>query len=258
MNIICLKWGNKFSHEHVNRLYRMVCKNYHDDFTFICYTENSNSIHPDIKIEPLPNYDLENWWWKLTLFENPNDDVNLFFDLDIVIQNDITHYKNYAEDGKIRVIRAYWKNFLYKETGTIEGEKINPKLYKNITYDMDMNSSVMIWIGNCTWAWKEFFNNPDFYMIKYRGIDSFLYYHFWENLNWFPEREIYSRGYGIDKDINWGRGMIYPELGSRYFYDPEYNICIVNGWNKKTKGNIPNSKFLIGDDAYHGLEHYWD
>ena len=34
MKIICLKWGDKFSHEHVNRLYKMVCKNYKNDFGF--------------------------------------------------------------------------------------------------------------------------------------------------------------------------------------------------------------------------------
>ena len=34
MNIICLKWGDKFSHEHVNRLYKMVCKNYKDDLYY--------------------------------------------------------------------------------------------------------------------------------------------------------------------------------------------------------------------------------
>ena len=35
MDVICLKWGDKFNHEHVNRLYRMVCKNIDCDFNFI-------------------------------------------------------------------------------------------------------------------------------------------------------------------------------------------------------------------------------
>lgn len=258
MNIICLKWGDKFSHEHVNRLYRMVCKNYHDDFTFICYTENSNSIHPDIVIRPLPDYDLENWWWKLILFENINDDTNIFFDLDVVIQNDITHFQNYAEDNKICVIRAYWKKFLYQKMDIPVGEKLPAKpLYKaDRGYDMDMNSSIMIWKGDCTWAWNEFWKDPDLYIIKYNGIDSYLYYHYWENLNWLPKGEAYSRAYGVNEDLNWCKFKPH-DLGYRYFYEPEYKVCIVNGWNKKTKGNIANSKFLIGDDAYCGLEHYW-
>ena len=36
MEIICLKWGDKFDYKHVNRLYKMVCKNYNDEFNFIC------------------------------------------------------------------------------------------------------------------------------------------------------------------------------------------------------------------------------
>ena len=53
MNIICLKWGDKFNHVHVNRLYKMVCKNYKDDFNFICYTENSSHIDKNIEIRNL-------------------------------------------------------------------------------------------------------------------------------------------------------------------------------------------------------------
>ena len=264
MNIICLKWGDKFSHEHVNRLYRMVCKNFHSEFNFICVTENPTDIHSDIKIEPLPNYDLENWWWKLTLFENINDDVNLFFDLDVVIQNDITHFKDYAEDGKIRVIRAYWKDFLYKDSNLTLDQKLNEgsKFGIDRGYDMDMNSSIMIWQGDCTWSWKEFNKDPDMYMVKYNGIDSFLYYHFWEKLNWIPEGQVYSRAYGIDSKQN---HFVYKqnhrkkddiELGSRYFYDSSLNVCIVNGWKRKKYFNV--GRYLIGDDAYHGLEHYWD
>jgi hypothetical protein len=65
MDVVCLKWGDKFNHEHVNRLYKMVCKNLDGDFNFICYTENSNNIDSRIIIRPLANYDLEKWWWKL-------------------------------------------------------------------------------------------------------------------------------------------------------------------------------------------------
>ena len=65
MNIVCLKWGDKFNHQHVNRLYKMVNKNYKDKFNFICYTENSSFINTNIEIRNLDlNYDLE----KLNMF----------------------------------------------------------------------------------------------------------------------------------------------------------------------------------------------
>ena len=59
MDVVCVKWGDKFSHEHVNRLYRMVCKNFHTDFRFVCHTDNPEGIHSDVHIIPLPDYDLE-------------------------------------------------------------------------------------------------------------------------------------------------------------------------------------------------------
>ena len=68
----------------------MCLKYFQDDFTFTCYTENSHQINKDIKILPLKlDYNLEKWWWKLTLFENKINDIAMFLDLDIVIHNDI-------------------------------------------------------------------------------------------------------------------------------------------------------------------------
>ena len=86
MIISCVKWGNKFSHEHVNRLYTMVSNNIDIPFTFVCHTENSDNIHEDIQIKPLDtSLGLEKWWWKLTLFDQ-EPDQHMFFDLDVVIQ----------------------------------------------------------------------------------------------------------------------------------------------------------------------------
>ena len=96
MEIICLKWGDKFNHEHVNRLYKMVCKNYNHEFNFICYTENPSLISRNVETRNLDlSDDLEKWWWKLTLFKEVAHKPTMFLDLDVVIQNDITHYKNY-------------------------------------------------------------------------------------------------------------------------------------------------------------------
>ena len=146
MNIICLKWGDKFSHEHVNRLYRMVCKNFHGDFNFICHTENANGIDRNVIIQPLPDYDLENWWWKLTLFQYPTKVPTLFLDLDVVIQKDITHMKDYAVKDMLYLIKAYWKP------------------YELESLDTNLNSSIMVWNGDCTDIWKKFEKDSDYYL----------------------------------------------------------------------------------------------
>lgn len=234
MNIVCLKWGDKFSHEHVNRLYRMVCKNFHDDFNFICYTENANGIDRNIIIQPLPDYDLENWWWKLTLFEHPTKTPTMFLDLDVVIQNDITHFKNYCVEDMLCLIKAYWKPY--------ELEKL----------DTNLNSSIMIWNGDCMDIWKKFEKDSDYYMLKYNGIDSYLDHDQPDKLLYLPKGIVYSRLYGIDENNYFKAG--YDEV--KYFYKPNYNICIFNGWRRKTEWN--GIKYLLDNEGYDGFEKYWD
>ena len=177
MIISCVKWGDKFSHEHVNRLYKMVCKNFHEEFTFVCHTEDPTDIHPDIKIIPLDlSLDLEVWWWKLVLFREQTDEVNMFFDLDNVIQGDITHYKDYVEKDKLMMIKAYWKPWL-------EDAVSNPKRQ----FDMNLNSSVLVWSGDLTPIWNMFYDNIEYFLMKYKGIDSYLCFDHPDMLNFFQE-----------------------------------------------------------------------
>lgn len=92
LNIITLKWGTKFSADYVNRLYNMVQRNLNLKHRFICLTENSNGLHPQIEALPLPKNDLEYWWNKLLVFETNLHDltgIGLFLDLDIVIKDNI-------------------------------------------------------------------------------------------------------------------------------------------------------------------------
>lgn len=220
INFICLKWGTKYSAEWVNRLYRMVEKNFKDDFDFICLTEDPTGIHPLIEIEELPEYDLETWWWKLTLFEKPSNDINIFIDLDVAIQNDITHWSEFVQKDKLCTIKAYWKEHL---------QEYNPN------NDHDLNSSVMIWTGDLTEIWEEFIQNKEKYMSLYRGIDSYLYIHQMKYLNWIPRGEIYSRLYGIDNERHWiprnGTGSANKVLNN-LFFDESYNMCIFNGFKR--------------------------
>ena len=138
MNIKCVKWGDKFSAEHVNRLYHMCKKNIKTKFKFTCITEDSEGINSDIHIKPLnTSYDLETWWWKLCLFEDDTRTTNIFFDLDVVIQKDVTHIADYVENNKLMLVKAYWKPWL---------ENAQPNVDRQ--FDMNYNSSVMVWRGN--------------------------------------------------------------------------------------------------------------
>ena len=242
MIISCVKWGDKFTHEHVNRLYKMVSKNFDDEFTFICFTENGDKLNNNIKVIPLDlSYDLENWWWKLLLFKKPSADINLFFDLDVVIQNNITHLKEYAIENKLCMIKAYWKPYELSRSHSL--------------FDTNFNSSILAWKGDLSIIWKSFLKDPEYYMSKYNGIDSFIDYHHNEKLHFFKQGVAYSRLYGIDENNYWRNvnGTIQP----KYFFEPNYDVCIFNGWRRKT--DIDNgNKYFLDNEGYKGFEHYWD
>ncbi|MCF6190396.1 MAG: glycosyltransferase [Cocleimonas sp.] len=97
VNIICMKWGDKYGADYVNRLYGMVSRNLTIPFQFVCFTENKKDIHPNVKICPLPSLGLpdnipERGWLKLATFQKPLADLKgtaLFLDLDVVIVDNI-------------------------------------------------------------------------------------------------------------------------------------------------------------------------
>ncbi len=74
VNIICMKWGEKFPAKYVNRLYGMVSRNLNLPFRFVCFTENRSGIRDEVEIQALPRLDLppnspERGWKKLTVFK---------------------------------------------------------------------------------------------------------------------------------------------------------------------------------------------
>ena len=236
MIISCVKWGDKFSHEHVNRLYRMCKKNFTDDFTFVCHTEDPTGILFNIEIHPLDlDLDLEKWWWKLQLFDEyrcpqHKNTTNIFFDLDVVIQNNFDHFVSYAETDKLTMVEAYWKTY------ELKGK------------DMNYNSSVMIWKGDLSYLWRKFYKDPELYLMRYNGIDGFLYHECYDYLKTIPQGEVYSRLFGVDKD----RCFTYDTF-KEYFYEPNYTICIFNGWRR----DKVDGKYLLDDNGYDGFEDYW-
>ena len=52
--VVCIKWGDLFGPDYVNRLFSGVRRNLSTPVRFICMTENSQGFHPDIEVLDLP------------------------------------------------------------------------------------------------------------------------------------------------------------------------------------------------------------
>ena len=191
----------------------MLQKYLYQPFTFYCHTEDPAGVNANII--PIEE-DLEIYWNKLTMFKPgfvKSGNVNLYFDLDLVIQNDITTLLNSLQDD-LTMVRAYWKGNDCVTDGS--SDKFKER------WDMYANSSVLLWKNHTLHnIWEHFESDMDYWMIKYKGIDRFLF-HEGFNLNWFPKNIIYSHRYekyDPSKMIYLFNGLEYPHTSFATYRD---------------------------------------
>jgi len=106
INVVCLYWGNKYKTEFVNVLYNMVQRHLTIPHKFIIYTDHVK-MHKlvkgdNVEVRKLPFHDYTGWWNKLTLFSPEANLIGdcLYFDLDIVITDNIDCFATYEPDTK--------------------------------------------------------------------------------------------------------------------------------------------------------------
>lgn len=112
--VLCMKWGDKYGPEYVNRLYAMVRRHLAGDFRFVCLTDSGHGIRSEVSCLPIPDLALppglpERGWRKLTTFEADLHGLAgtaLFLDIDIVIVDDITPF--FEVPGEFLIIHD-WK-----------------------------------------------------------------------------------------------------------------------------------------------------
>jgi hypothetical protein len=102
VNIICMKWGTKYSSEYVNKLYSMVNRHLSRPFRFVCLTDDRSNLREEVDSFPLIELKIANGpergWDKLTTFSAPLYDLSgqaLFIDLDVVIVDGIDCFFDY-------------------------------------------------------------------------------------------------------------------------------------------------------------------
>jgi hypothetical protein len=111
LNIVCVKAGDLYSADYVNRLYAMVARNLtagHEG-RFVCFTDDDTDIRQEIHCRPLPE-GVAGWWNKLYLFapgQFEHRDRVLYFDLDTVMVGDLDEIALY--DGEFAILRDFYR-----------------------------------------------------------------------------------------------------------------------------------------------------
>lgn len=92
--VLCMKWGTLYPAEYVNVLYRACRAHLTGDFRFVCLTNQTDGLLPEVQTYPIPDIGLEHRhyyhgaWPKIAVFQADLYGLSgraLFIDLDTVI-----------------------------------------------------------------------------------------------------------------------------------------------------------------------------
>lgn len=181
--ILCVKVGRKYGSEYVNKLYNGVLRHFKGDFTFICLTDNPEGLLPPISIESIDS-SLPLWWSKVRLFAHKRAEMNLYFDLDVVIT------------GPISSLSSYPGSFLL-----VGSEDIACEDCRN-----GYNSSIMLWRSDhYTRIYSDFIGNQQEILNLMDRFDHWLQL-------LLPQADLIQREFpGLCRDFNSGCKSALPE-----------------------------------------------
>jgi hypothetical protein len=173
VNVLCVRFGNKYSIEYVNRLRNMVQRHLTIPYNFYCLTDDPTPIR-DVELIVRPNSGYaRGWWHKVHMFDTslPISGRILYMDLDVVIHNSMNKLVTVFKDDFIG-IRDFNKKFY--------------PAWKNL------NSSVLAWnSGTQGHIYKQFVDNPSLAM-KLHGDQDWIWKTSKDRIKFWPDAWIQS------------------------------------------------------------------
>ena len=114
VNVVCMKWGDRYGPEWVNRLYGMVARNTTWTIRFVCFTDDDRGIRSEVECQPMPPVEFDRklgkYWPKLGLMQaglGGLEGMTLFLDLDLVILDNIDPL--FEIEGRFLIVKE-WKD----------------------------------------------------------------------------------------------------------------------------------------------------
>ena len=158
--VLCLKWGDRYGSEYVNRLYSMVSRNTSRPLRFICLTDDPTGIRAEVEVKSMPPFDLPERlryhpFRRMFIFQDKLEDISgdvLHLDLDLLVTGSIDGFFDYKPDLE----------FVVAENWTQPGQGIG-------------NMSVFRFrIGALTKIWDRFRADPMAMKRMYRNSQTFV------------------------------------------------------------------------------------
>ncbi len=149
VNVVCVKWGDKYSSQYVNILQAMVKRNLSIPHKFFCFTEDPTGLNDDIEILPFTEK-LHGWWNKVALFKSEIPGLTgktLYLDLDVVIVNPIDELFQFEEefviihDWMYTITRRRPAAMVYNSSVFVYEAGKLPHVWENFDKDRKQNMS---------------------------------------------------------------------------------------------------------------------
>jgi hypothetical protein len=118
--VICIKWGVKYSAQYVNRLYAMTARYTSPPFQLYCFTDNAEGIRAEVACRHIPELGCPvpvsgpGKWKKIALWGKSLHDVTgtvLFIDLDSVITGPLDDFFTIGQRDDVYLARNWAKPF---------------------------------------------------------------------------------------------------------------------------------------------------
>lgn len=217
----------KYFDQHVWDIFWQCQKYFRHNFTFNLLTNFTTVLHNGINIIDISKYGYEGWWNKMLVFhpEIDKEGTNIYFDLDVTLERDISNITDFVFQDTITCAYCYWKPIDWLDLS---------KQPKELQEDPDMkypsfyNTSIMGWQGgqHCD-IWRDFKQDDEYIMTKYRGNDDYLGNEWLHKLKALPRGVAYSWYYGADVGSEF-----FPRDKDAYKKRDEYYIRLLNGPGK--------------------------
>lgn len=158
--VLCLKWGDRYGPDYVNRLHASVMRNTKRPLRFICITDDPTGINELVEVKTMPAFTLPEVFRfhpfrRMFLFDKQLYDISgdvLHFDLDLVITSNIDPLFDFQPES----------TFCVPQNWTQEGKRIG-------------NMSVFRFrIGEHYNIWKMFSEEPLVQRKTYRNSQTFV------------------------------------------------------------------------------------